>query len=258
MRTELRSLTNLHSPMKLSSAIAVTATVSLSLTSCVQFGSAFGPTIDGKGAVTTDVRSVGTFNAVELEGSYDVVLTQSAGKSSITVHTNPNILQYLKTEIKNGKLIVSSDADLHPTERIKLEISSAEYTALDVDGSADVRATTPIEAKTLSLGLSGSGTYDLEVHATTLKSDVAGSGKLVLRGVVDTHNVDIAGSGDVMADKLQTQSSTIDVAGSGDATVYVKERLDASVAGSGNIRYKGGAKNIHTSISGSGSVNEMQ
>lgn len=247
-------MTSIRSLVIGASALSVT----LGLNGCLGFGSGFGPTIDGKGPVQSEARQPGTFDQVELEGSYDVVLSQAAGPNSVTLHTNANILPYLKTEIRDGKLVVSSDANIHPTERIKVEISSPEYRAIDIDGSADVRATTPITSNGLSLGLAGSGSYDLEVHATTLKSDIAGSGKLSLRGTATAHTVDIAGSGDLIADRLETESSKIDVAGSGDATVFVKSKLDASIAGSGSIRYKGGAKAVHTSVSGSGSVDELQ
>jgi hypothetical protein len=233
-------------------------TVTIAAAGCMGFGSGFGPTIDGKGPVQSEARQVGAFNRVELEGSYEVILTQSAGPSGVTLHTNANILPYLKTEIRDGKLVVTSDANIHPTERIKVEIASPDFRAIDIAGAADVHATTPITTEGLSLGLAGAGSYDLEVHATTLKSEISGSGRLALRGTAATHTVDIAGSGDLIADRLETESSKIDVAGSGDAKVFVKSKLDASIAGSGSIHYKGGAKQVHTSVSGSGSVDEMQ
>ncbi|MGZ3820533.1 MAG: GIN domain-containing protein, partial [Mucilaginibacter sp.] len=44
------------------------------------------------------------------------------------------------------------------------------------------------------------------------------------------------------------------VTGSGDASVNASSKVDASVSGSGDIKYTGGAKNVSSSKSGSGDI----
>lgn len=245
------------------SPIAASALITLAATSsCIRTdGKAVWPfheTIDGQGAVISDVRNLGPFDAVDLDGSYAVVLTQAEGPTTVTVHTNKNLLPHVITKVSNGKLIVSTDADLRPTDRIQVEISAPDYKSVDVAGSSDVKASTPLTANSLHLGIAGSGSYDLEVRASELASEIEGSGHIALHGSAKDHTIEIDGSGQMIADALETETSHVDVAGSGDAKIFVKNDLDVSIAGSGTVRYKGGAKTVHNSISGSGNVAEMR
>ena len=234
--------------------ILLLLTTAIPVTSCHRL---WPVTVDGDGNVSTEERQSGAFNGVDLEGSYDVTLTQ-AETTSIRIETDKNLLPHIKTEIKHGKLVVSSDWNLNPSGRIKLYISSPNFQSIDIEGLADVHATTPIKSDDLNLNMEGAGSFDLEIHVQHLKTDVAGSGKITLRGDALTHTVDIEGSGDLDAASMPVESAKIDIAGSGDAKVFVAKRLDASIEGSGTIRYKGSVNDVHSSVDGSGKIEKLE
>ena len=52
-------------------------------------------------------------------------------------------------------------------------------------------------------------------------------------------------------------NTAVRVAGSGDADVNVTNKLDASVSGSGDVRYTGNPKSISSSKSGSGDIDRF-
>jgi hypothetical protein len=231
--------------------------LALPIASCTKLSSTFLGMKYGEGKITVDTRHPGEFNSVDLEGAYDVTIVQGP-QSEIRIETDSNLIENITSTIKNGKLTISSDGNLHPTKSIAVTITSPNYRSVNVEGSSDVRAATPITSDDLALSLEGSGSFNLEVHAQHLKSQIDGSGDITLSGDARNHSAGIDGSGDIAAAKLTSDTATIDVAGSGDATLNVSKRLDASIAGSGSVRYRGDVREVHTSIEGSGSVDRAE
>ncbi len=224
-------------------------------TACNRLWSDIEP-VSGSGHIVNSGRDVQPFDAVEFDGGFEVILTQSPA-TTLQIETDSNLLSYIKSEVESGKLVIHSEGNLHPTKDIILHLSSPAYRSIEIAGSSQVHATTPISSNDLSLAIHGSGVYDMEVHVGKLHSDIAGSGKFLLHGSASSHIIDVAGSGDIHADSLQTESTKVDISGSGKAVLQVSRELDATVSGSGHVRYKGSVSQLHTSIAGSGSVEKI-
>ncbi|MDH3245263.1 MAG: DUF2807 domain-containing protein, partial [Saprospiraceae bacterium] len=62
---------------------------------------------------------------------------------------------------------------------------------------------------------------------------------------------------DLHAYDFKVSSAKARISGSGDADLFVDRDLSASVSGSGDIRYKGGANHVTSKTSGSGRVKAM-
>lgn len=226
-------------------------------TGCAKLSALIPNTYIGNGAIISDTRNVQEFQSVEFDGAYDVVLTQ-APQTEVRIETDKNLLDHIKTSVSGGKLTVECEGNLEPSKGITVYISSPNYRSIESDGSSEIRGTTPITSPDLSLALDGSGSYQLNVSAKELKSTIAGAGTVTLSGTAQDYSMEIDGSGDVRTDSLVVNTAHIDISGSGDAAVNVLSRLDASISGSGGVRYRGPVTDVHTSISGSGSVNRAQ
>jgi hypothetical protein len=227
--------------------------LSLSFAGCTKFFSSVFENYSGNGVITSEVRPSDKFQSIKLEGAYDVTITQGP-TSQVRIETDKNLLPHITTSVSNGKLTVSSEGNLQPTKNINVFITSPNYHSIEVEGSSDVRSTSTISSDELSLLLEGSGSFALGVEAKTLKSDIEGSGTITLTGSAQDHSMEIDGSGDLHSDSLVVNTAKINISGSGDASLNVLSQLDASINGSGGVRYRGPVTNVHTSISGSGSV----
>ncbi|MFI5202485.1 MAG: head GIN domain-containing protein [Candidatus Kapaibacterium sp.] len=239
--------------MKKSWAILLLSVSMGFIAGCAKLAALLPNTYAGNGAIATDVRQPGQFQSVELDGAYDVVLTQGAA-SEVRIETDKNLLEHIQTTVSNGTLTVESDGNLEPSKSIRVYISSQNYRSVESNGSSDISGATPITSDELKLALDGSGSYNLGVNVKRLKSEIEGSGTISLTGSAGAHSSQIDGSGDLRTDSLTVDTAKIDISGSGDARVNVRSRLDASISGSGGIRYRGPVTDVHTSISGSGSV----
>ena len=109
---------------------------------------------------------------------------------------------------------------------------------VNIAGSGKV-SVARVKAETLDVNVMGSGTLDAAGTAERLDFNVAGSGKLAARGLkVDRAEINIAGSGggEFASDgKVEAR-----VAGSGDVTVYGRATCDIKALGSGKLRCVGG------------------
>jgi hypothetical protein len=219
----------------------------------MKLSSALLHSYSGDGKISVDTRPLESFSSVDLEGAYDVILVQGP-KSEVSIETDNNLLTHITSTVDNGKLTVSSEGILSPTKSVKVTITSPNFRTIDIEGSSDISASTPITSDDLTLQLEGAGDFNLEVHAKRLHSQIEGSGSMMLVGDAQSHSIEIDGSGDLSCKKLLADSTKIEVAGSGDADVNVSKRLQASIAGSGSVRYQGAVTDIHTSITGSGSI----
>ena len=201
------NLQNLMNPYRFAAFL-----IALSFAGCTRVSSVF-ETYTGDGTITTDQRHLAKFQAIDLEGAYDVILSQGE-PSEVRIETDKNLLDHITTKVKDGKLTVSSEGNLRPTKTIKLYISSPTYSAIDLAGSGDIHAPAPITSDKLTLGLAGSGNYDLQVKVKDLTTSISGSGSIKLAGSADTHIAEVAGSGDLLADSLFSGTTKVDVMGS--------------------------------------------
>ena len=179
--------------------------------------------------------------------------------------------------IRSDELIASTlDFDLNGSGDILIAAVKSQATALDLDGSSTHRfdslmtnqltvsldgsgdiAMQEVIAKTTNVEIDGSGKLTVtDVVADTLSMKINGSGDSALSGEVNRQAIAIHGSGSYDAGNLQSQVTTVDVIGSGDSRVWVTDDLEITIAGSGNIAYRGDPALIQT-VTGSGNLTRL-
>jgi hypothetical protein len=206
-------------------------------------------------------RHLSGFNAVNLAGSFDVYITQGSAES-VKVEAPDNIIDHIITEVSGGvlKIYNKNDNGFHwgdmfgSHKKIAVYVTAKDLNAISVSGSGDVFFREGIRTNSLKLRVSGSGDLYGKVEVKTLESSISGSGDVKLSGRADNSTVSVGGSGDFSARALITINTAVRVSGSGDASINASNRVDASVSGSGDIRYTGGAKSISSAKSGSGDI----
>jgi len=236
-----------------------------------------------QGATANVYLRQGSPQKVEVEAKQDVLgnlLTEvSNGKLKISMKTqsgkwiwyNSNSCNIYITAENIDAIDVSGSGNL-----TVLTPLTGTNLALKVSGSGDLKAELALTGD-LDLGVSGSGDVSVKGKFRNLKGAVSGSGDVELtadvssRAVIDISGsgdirlsgkaavleAGISGSGDLSADQFEADSGKVRISGSGDAQVFVKNDLDASTSGSGDITYKGNPTRVSTHNSGSGSVNKM-
>lgn len=103
--------------------------------------------------------------------------------------------------------------------------------------------------------LSGSGVVIVEgLSAERFVVSVPGNGLLTISGTAERLDASLAGSGDVQLQNLVARDVTATLSGSGRLLVHATGSLDASVPGTGVILYGGDPDNVTQNVTGTGAI----
>ena len=214
--------------------------------------------VKGNGNTVTIDRSVGEYDRVALAGWFDVELVDG-DEGELTITGEENLLEYIKTEVKDGKLTIKQKkgVNLKPSnwkEGILIVVPVEQINGVSLSGSGDIVGKTALKSDNFKTSISGSGDITLEVEAKSVDASMSGSGDMNLSGRATDFEVSVSGSGDIRAYDLEADFVEAQVSGSADIKVTANEMLKARVSGSGDISYKGNPKKIDTKSSGSGDI----
>ncbi len=216
--------------------------------------------IEGNGNIKKESREVGSYTAISSAGSWDIMIAYGT-KKSIEIEGDDNLLPYIETEVVEGTLKIKSKKyyNLSSRRKIIIHVNVITLTGVALAGSGDIIGTGNFtnDGKT-TFSLAGSGNINVGFkNVEKLNVSIAGSGNVNLKGNAEEVNVSIAGSGDANCEDVVANDLKISIAGSGSAKVQANKSLKASIAGSGDVYYKGTATNIKKSVLGSGKVRQL-
>jgi len=214
--------------------------------------------VKGNGNTVTIERSVGEYDRVALAGWFDVELVDG-NEGNLTLTGESNLLEYIKTEVKDGKLVIKQrkGVNLKPSnwkDGILIVVPIENIDGVSLSGSGDIVGKTVLKSDNFKTSISGSGDITLEIEAKSIDASMSGSGDINLSGKATDLEVSVSGSGDIKAYDLEADFVDAQVSGSADIKVTANEMLKARVSGSGDISFKGNPKKIDTKSSGSGNI----
>lgn len=236
-------------------SLLLSAFFSLTIISCGQ------ETLVGNGNLTTITKNVSAqFDAVSSAGSFDVEILEGPQDGKIKMEGESNVLEKVKVEVKNNKLTIDFEKNLNISinKPVKITLTAKDLKSLGLSGSGSIIAKGTQNVDEFSVGLSGSGDIIAKVKTKKTTASISGSGDIQLSGNTEDFKVGIAGSGDIKAYELIAKNAEISVSGSGDTQITVQEILQGSVAGSGDIYYKGNPSKVKVNSAGSGEIQQVK
>ncbi|NHF61241.1 DUF2807 domain-containing protein [Flavobacteriaceae bacterium TP-CH-4] len=220
----------------------------------------WGKRIKGNGNSVSIERSVGDYEGVSVSGWFDVDLVDG-NEGELTLEGEENLLEYIITEVRNGKLVIKVEKgyNLKPSnwnEGIRVTVPVESINSVALSGSGDIVGKKTLKATSFRTSMSGSGDITLDIESDNMTASMSGSGDINLSGTTGTFEATISGSGDIKAYDLEADVVDATVSGSADIKVTAKEMLKARVSGSGDISYRGNPKKLDTKTSGSGDISK--
>lgn len=188
--------------------------------------------VKGSGNVVSEKRDVADFKAIEVGGIFDVEVVAQKD-FSVEVEADDNIMQFVKTEVRNGTLEISTDKKVS-TKNLRIRISAPDIDNLDVSGVAKV-----------SLA---------NLKNDSLKVETSGASKVKVDGETRNFDADLSGASRVDAESLRAENANVDGSGASNASVNVFGDLKADLSGASKVTYVGNPKNLEKSTSGASSV----
>lgn len=196
-------------------------------------GRLFGDAVQGSGRVQSQPRSLGGFDSISTNSGVDLDL-RIGSPASVVVEADDNLLDQVSTEVRGHTLVLDSKGSWKAAHDPVVHVTVPSLAHLETFGSG----------KASLQGLAGDA----------LQIQVRGSGNVAASGQVRQLDLllDSSGSADLQA--LQVATATVELDGSGDANVSAHDSLDATVNGSGDVRYDGALKYLAPHVNGTGEV----
>ena len=210
-------------------------------------------TVYGNGHVVKQDRQDGRFEGIRVGSGIEVYLKQTDNES-ITVESDENLQDYIKTEIKDGILNVYTDANIRKAEMKRVYVTMKEIISLRTTSAGDIIGETPVKTTNLKLSSSSAGDIKVEVYAERIDADLSSSGDMTLSGKADILNVSLSSAGDLNAYGLEVREADVSASSAGDADINVSEKLTARASSAGDINYRGNPKYLDAHSSSAGGV----
>ncbi len=187
----------------------------------------------GSGQMATETRDLRDFESIDVSGVIQVEVT--AGKDfTVEVEADDNLLQYVNTEVRRGKLILSTEKRIKTGNPIRIRISAPNISDIEASGASKVSV--------------------VDLSNSSLNLDVSGATKISLAGETKKLTVDASGASNIDASNLRTENAAVDVSGASSADVNVTGELDAEASGASNVTYSGSPQNVKRNSSGASRV----
>ena len=221
----------------------------------------------------SEVRDVKGFKSIAVEGS-PIVHYKQDSVWSVKVYASEEMMKYVKTEVINGRLVVSmkKNSPLPQSYTLKIGdrlitsgngnvdvvVSSPDIVGISVRGSGDFLAMGNIDTDKLDVRLLGSGDIKCsDVLCDTIHTELEGSGDILVSKVDAFYSsVTLIGSGDIKLSQQNVGNTNILLKGSGDISVNCANcgSVDCVLKGSGDIRLAGEVRSLKKETLGSGDI----
>ncbi len=214
----------------------------------------WGKRVKGNGNIRTEDHSVSSFKNVEVSGAIELYVAQGELKP-VKIETDENLLQYIEVIQEGNKIIVQNKEgfNLHPTNKIKVYVTSPVYNDIDVSGASNINGQNKIvNAENIRMEVSGAGDINMDITAPAVTAEVSGAGSVNLKGETKTFDLELTGAAKGHCFELLSENTKVDISGAGEAFVYASVKLKAEVSGAGSVLYKGTPASIEQNMSGAG------
>ncbi len=215
-----------------------------------------GPSVKGNGVLVTEERDISTFAEVSVGGAVDVYI-HKANEHRVEVTTDENIIEYVKTDVKNGALVIKTEANLRKYKELIVNIYTPDFHKLDVSGACDLWVKGDFKSETLSISGSGAcNIYADNINAKNVVIKASGATDMTVGGKCDDLKIHSSGSSDVMAKKLSTHTASVHASGASDISVMADGKIHGGLSGSSDLEYYGKPSAVEVSTSGASDVSK--
>lgn len=211
--------------------------------------------VEGNGNITTQKRPVNeSFQSVSVGYGLELILEQSS-QTTITVEADENLMKHIKTEVRDGELVITSDANIN-SSTARVIVSMPVIEAIVSSSSANVKGKNIIKSDNLELSSSSAGTMEVTVDVKSLSCDTSSSGTIKVSGKTGTLETEVSSGSHIDAKGLTARSIISSASSGGSSIVNPTESLTAEASSGGSINYVNTPSRLNKQVSSGGSVSE--
>jgi len=187
----------------------------------------------GSGVPATQARHVPAFTGVSLDG-VGVVSVRAGARRAVDVRGDDNVLPRVTTRVRGGVLVIALKGRVLVRRPLRIVVTTPTIQELRLSGGGTITAT--------------------RVRAQRLRVTLSGTGSVRARGVADRVDAELDGSGELRLGNLRARVADVRLNGTGHIVVHATRELDATVAGVGEILYRGDPERVRSDVQGVGVI----
>jgi hypothetical protein len=214
------------------------------LSSCNTF---FKDGITGNGHVVTKEINIDSFNELEVDGVFNLVLKQGK-KEAVTIEADENIAKLIQVHTERNKLVVNYEdrVSIKQSTKLNVYITVVDITRIDLNMVGDVLSTNRLNQNNVEIIKNGVGNVNLVIDCESLVIENLSVGDFTISGHSNELDITNSGVGDVLGKTFIANTVVVSNIGVGDVDIYVNKDLDVSANGVGDVNYYGNptSKNI--------------
>ncbi len=182
-----------------------------------------------------------SFNSLMVIGNFDIVI--KSGSPHMDIDADEETMKRIKTENKDGKLIISMSEQgipSHSNSGVHIVIqTNTNLEDIHSTGNSDIEMETISHADQFEISLIGNGEINSQSESKTISATMTGNGLINHKGKSENTNLNLIGNGEL--DFLNTISQNVEVGlmGNGSCSVYSEVKITGNLTGNGELHHKG-------------------
>lgn len=210
--------------------------------------------IKGNGEVVSEDRTISSnFNEIKVQQGIQVYITQG-NSTELKVEADENIIDILRTEVKNNKLNIYFDKNVYKASSRKVYLTTSDISKIETSSGASVKTENTIETTILELDSSSGSAIKMYVNADEISSSSSSGATINIYGKSKEFSAMASSGSSIDADKLETINATAKVSSGANIDLNVSGKLIAKASSGGDIDYEGNPTEVNKDTSSGGSV----
>lgn len=210
--------------------------------------------------VSKRVVSLEEFDSIEVNGNVQIHLRPGLSEK-VTLRADDDIVDDISIKVVNGVLKICNQNCGNSSRVLEANVNFVSIKNIVAAGSSSVTSRGILEGASMNIEAKGSAELKIRIAFDSLKLKMIGAANVQLAGEVNHFNLLINDVGDLMAYNLVSQHCVAYLntmpQSPGIARINAQKTLHVEIHGPRHLNFKGDAKVIGKTISGSGELNRF-
>ena len=231
---------------------------SITLLSLLAFTTSACNKIKPSKKITTEERTIGTYEKLSVYDAFDVSVTYGSATSKITVEANDNLMKYIITELDGDYLVIKLDSKISvkSSATLKINITVPKLTEIKASGASSVEFLSELSTSNLNLNLSGASALKGDVNLTSCNFNLSGASQIDVAGSINTAIIELSGASSIGNYNCSIDNLSIDLSGASSGSLTLNEIINIDASGASSLNYKGNGTINAIELTGASSINK--
>jgi hypothetical protein len=212
--------------------------------------------IKGNRNVISENRNISSkFEKIDIQQGINLYLTQG-NSTSLKVEADENIMDLLKTEVKNNQLKIYFKKNVYKAKARNVYLTTNEISSIEASSGSSVKTENTWQIPTLEINTSSGSSVKFHVNADDISSTSSSGSTIRLYGKTNNFSAEASSGSNINATKLISTYAIAKASSGANITVNVNEKLTANASSGGSVNYEGNPTEINKDTSSGGNVTE--